>query len=347
MGLFDKKTCDFCGGNIGMLGNKKYAEGNMCKECAGKLSPWYKSRKQASKAELDEQLAYREQNRQAVQMFQTTRSIGNTTKLLIDDNARKFMVTSASDLMKANPDVLDFSQATGCTLDMQESRHELKQTKDGKQVSYNPPRYEYSYDFHVNIHVSTPYFNEISYSLSNGYVKVGERSMSAGNRMMGAAAAGWSVRSSSVGIRSGEEKFNEYVMLGEEIKNAVYQMAGMAPPQGGFAPGMQGGYGVPVQGAGFTPQWTPQGQMQPQMQPQMQSQMQGGYGMPQQMPQGMPMQGQMMQQPQMAQGMPMQQSQMQPQMQQPQMQAATSCPFCQAQIAPGTRFCTSCGGQVA
>lgn len=318
MGLFDKKKCDFCGGNIGLLGNKKYAEGNMCKECASKLSPWFKTRKQATKNELDAQLAYREQNRQAVQAFQTTRSIGNATKLLIDDNARKFMVTSASDLIKANPDVLDFSQAAGCSLDMQESRNEITQRdNDGKQVSYSPPRYEYSYDFNVKIHVNTPYFKEIAYSLSNGYVKVGERPMSAGNRMLGAAASGWNISSSMFGLNRGEEKFNEYVMLGEEIKAAVNQMSAMGPAQGGFATGMQAGYGMPAQGGGFQPQWAPQGNMQ-----------------------GMPMQ------PQMAQGMPMQQPQMAPQMQ-PQMQAESVCPFCQAQIAPGTKFCTACGGQVA
>ena len=41
MGLFDafkKKQCDICGGDIGLLGNKKLEDGNMCKNCAKKLS---------------------------------------------------------------------------------------------------------------------------------------------------------------------------------------------------------------------------------------------------------------------------------------------------------------------
>ena len=34
MGLFDKKFCDVCGEKIGMLGNRKLEDGNICKDCA-------------------------------------------------------------------------------------------------------------------------------------------------------------------------------------------------------------------------------------------------------------------------------------------------------------------------
>ena len=141
MGLFDKKFCDFCGNKIGLLGNKKLEDGNMCKDCASKLSPWFSERRHSTKAEIQEQLAYREENRKAVAAFHKTRSIGKITKLLMDDDAKTFMVTSASDLGKANPDVLRFDQVTGCSLDIDENRNELK-TKDaeGKSVSYDPPQ---------------------------------------------------------------------------------------------------------------------------------------------------------------------------------------------------------------
>ena len=39
MGLFDKKYCDICGEKIGLLGNRKLEDGNLCKDCARKLSP--------------------------------------------------------------------------------------------------------------------------------------------------------------------------------------------------------------------------------------------------------------------------------------------------------------------
>ena len=41
MGLFDKKNCDICGEKIGLLGNRKLDDGNLCKNCASKLSPWF------------------------------------------------------------------------------------------------------------------------------------------------------------------------------------------------------------------------------------------------------------------------------------------------------------------
>ena len=38
--LFEKKHCDLCGGDIGLLSNRKLEDGHCCKECAAKLSPW-------------------------------------------------------------------------------------------------------------------------------------------------------------------------------------------------------------------------------------------------------------------------------------------------------------------
>ena len=214
MGLFDKKFCDFCGQKIGLLGNKKLEDGNMCKDCASKLSPWFSERRHSTKAEIGAQLEYREENRKAVAAFHVTRSIGKYTKLLLDEDARKFAVTSARDLAAANPDILDYSQVTGCDLDIDESRHELKRTdKDGKQVSYNPPRYEYSYNFKVLIHVNHPYFDEISYSLSNGYIKTGERVTSA-------IPAGWKISRAAVRL-PGTTDYYEFMNMGNEIREVL------------------------------------------------------------------------------------------------------------------------------
>lgn len=46
---FDKKYCDICGEKIGFPGNKKVEDGNLCKNCAAKLSPGFPS---AAKAPL-------------------------------------------------------------------------------------------------------------------------------------------------------------------------------------------------------------------------------------------------------------------------------------------------------
>ena len=217
MGLFDKKFCDICGKKIGLLGNKKLEDGNMCGECAKKLSPFFNERRHSTKAEIQEQLDYREENREQVACFDTTRSIGNFWKILVDENQKKFMVTNAVDLEKANPDVLDFSQVTGCDLDVKETRIERK-TKDseGHYISYNPPRYEYSYDFKVKISVDHPYFDEIEYSLSNGPVNVGDRRPSF-------TPGAWKVRT-SIFNGAGTNDFYKYCEMGEEIKKLFDRM---------------------------------------------------------------------------------------------------------------------------
>ena len=63
MGLFDKKYCDVCGEKIGLLGNRKLEDGNLCKDCARKLSPWFSERRNSSVNEIKRQLEYREENR--------------------------------------------------------------------------------------------------------------------------------------------------------------------------------------------------------------------------------------------------------------------------------------------
>ena len=57
MGLFDKKYCDICGEKIGLLGNRKLSDGNMCKDCAKGISLHLTERKQFSVADVKEHLA--------------------------------------------------------------------------------------------------------------------------------------------------------------------------------------------------------------------------------------------------------------------------------------------------
>ena len=39
--MFEKKECAICGTELGLLGKTKINEGYLCKECAGKLSPYF------------------------------------------------------------------------------------------------------------------------------------------------------------------------------------------------------------------------------------------------------------------------------------------------------------------
>ena len=222
MGLFDRKYCDFCGEKIGLLGNRKLQDGNMCKKCAAKLSPWFSERRESTKAEIQEQMNYREENRQAVAEFHTTRSIGKYTKLLMDEDARKFMVTSARDLAEANPDVLDYSQVTGCDLDIQESRSEQKtKDKEGKSVSYNPPRYDYSYDFYVNIDVNHPYFNRMRMKVNSSAVWL--RYNDVNRRRQGAVMNGLMGASQMQGADVYTPEYQEQMFIAQDIRDSLMQ----------------------------------------------------------------------------------------------------------------------------
>lgn len=95
MGLFDKKYCDICGEKIGLLGNRKLEDGNLCKDCAKKLSPWFSDRRRSTVEDIKEQLAYREENREKAAQFRTTRSFGEDRKVLLDEDHRWFTVTRA------------------------------------------------------------------------------------------------------------------------------------------------------------------------------------------------------------------------------------------------------------
>lgn len=168
MGLFDKKYCDICGEKIGFLGNRKLADGNMCKDCAKCISPFLTGRKSFTVDEMKEHLAYREANKEKVAAFHPTRVIDCNMHIIFDEDKKQWIATYAKNWREANPDVMDFSQVTGCSLDVDESRCELKRTDaEGNEVSYNPPRYEYSYDFKMSIHVNSPWFSEIEFQVND------------------------------------------------------------------------------------------------------------------------------------------------------------------------------------
>ena len=173
--MFEKKACSICGGEIGFLGNRKLEDGNLCKECARKLSPYFSDRRRSTVEEISEQLEWREANKERVAAFHVTRTLGLDTKVLLDEDAGRFLVTSSSRWRDANPDVLDFSQVTGCDTETRETRSEIRwKDKEGVEHSYEPPRYDVDYDVYVTIHVNVPYFDTIAFKV-NG-CRIEERS---------------------------------------------------------------------------------------------------------------------------------------------------------------------------
>lgn len=169
MGLFDKKYCDICGEKIGLLGNRKLSDGNLCKDCAAKLSPWFTERKQSTVEEIREQLRLREENRQKLADFHPTRTIGVDTKVYVDEPGKTFIVTGAQYIMKANPNLIRMDQVADCQMDIRHTRTELKrENAQGEKVSYDPPVYEYDYTFWMEISViGHPYIGSIRFRLND------------------------------------------------------------------------------------------------------------------------------------------------------------------------------------
>ncbi len=210
MGLFDKKYCSACGEKIGFLGNRKLEDGNLCKDCAKKLSFWFDDRRHSTVDEIKAQLAYRQENQKKVDAFNIPRTLGRNALVALDEDKRQFMIVRTNDMYKENPDVIDFSQVTGCDLNIDEDRdEEMRELSDGKRVSYNPPRYTWRYDFFVTIRVNHPYFDDMRFKLNGSSVCV--------------EPDGYGSMSARFNPRNHPD-YKEYEDMGKEIKNALMQI---------------------------------------------------------------------------------------------------------------------------
>lgn len=257
--LFEKKECSVCGGEIGLLGNRKLEDGNLCKSCAAKLSPWFSDRRQSTVADIQAQLAYREANQQKVAAFRTTRTLGEHTKVLLDEDAGLFMVTSARNLEEANPDVLSFSDVTGCKLDIDEHKTEIEYRDDeGVRQSFTPKRYAYSYDFTIVIHVNNPYFGEIRFQLNSESVDNDAETLLdgpndiRGSRGFRVGMRGGSLTSNAEEVRASVE-YQQYEAMGMEIRDALLQVRQQAREEAAAAAAPKTAVTCPYCGATTTP----------------------------------------------------------------------------------------------
>ena len=168
MGLFEKKYCDICGEKIGLLGNRKLEDGNICSKCAAKLSPFFTGRKKSTLDEIKAQLAYREQNRQNLNYFNATRVLGNNTKVYIDDTQAKFVISRKSDYRSENADIIDIAHVISARYEVEEHKSEIyRENNEGRRESYNPPRYDCEYEITIYITVNSPYFSDIQFELTD------------------------------------------------------------------------------------------------------------------------------------------------------------------------------------
>lgn len=175
--LFEKKDCEICGGEIGLFGNRKLMDGDMCKACAAKLSPWFTDRRESTVAQIKKQLAYREENAAELQTsFRPTKTLGEYYKMYVmyeNGCPSKFVVSRDADYVEENADIIKFTDVTSCNVDIREDKCELKRkTEDGEEVSYHPPRFEYRYDFCIELGINNPYFDNVSFRINRDTVEM-------------------------------------------------------------------------------------------------------------------------------------------------------------------------------
>ena len=232
------------------------------------------------------------------------------------------MVTEKSNLREANPDVLDIASVTSAKVEVSDFRHEEKMRgADGKEVTYNPPRYRYTYDFYVKVTLNHPYVDDMRFKLNRNSVEVYSQG----------SAGGFFGNQSNPG--NYDPVCQQYQQLGSQIVAALTGQAGMQRGVGQ----QQAGYGAPMGGYQQQPMMGQQGYVQQQ-----------GYQQPPMGQQGY-VQQQGYQQPVNQQGYG----------QQPAGQnipnaagvlagkglSMVTCPFCGSTVNPG-RFCEACGGNL-
>lgn len=250
MGLFDKKFCDICGEKIGMLGNRKLEDGNMCKDCAKKLSPFCDDRRHSTIEQMKAHLQYREENKAVLRAFSPTLTLGEDKKIYIDQMKGNFVVSRnrPGSWDEENPDVMPIASITSCGLDIDEDRDEIyMKNGQGQNVSYNPPRYNFYYNFKLKFLVSNPYFDDFEVRLNNFRVE-----------------------------GMGSMEYNRYQKMAMDIMNAL-GVNGNVNMNGGMGMNNMGMGGMPMNNmGGFAPQGNMYGQ-------QMGGYQQAPYGQPQNM----------------------------------------------------------------
>ncbi|MCF2554588.1 DUF4428 domain-containing protein [Faecalicatena contorta] len=247
MGLFDKKNCDICGEKIGMLGNRKLDDGNLCKNCAKKLSPWFEERRHSTVEGIRQQLAYREENKAKVRMFQITRDFASDRyHVFIDDTKGQFAIATGMNT-DINPDIVNLSQITSCRMEVEQHRREEQyRDSEGNMRDYNPPRYRYSYDYNMKIAVSTPWFDDMDFQLNSFSIEDTDR-----NKMVTMESLGNQIVAALTGMGGVQPMNGMNGMQGGMYGQPMNSMNGM---QGGGMygqpmNGMQGGmYGQPMNG---------------------------------------------------------------------------------------------------
>ena len=187
MGLFSKKTCCICGDKVGLLGGLKLKDGDLCKECKKKLSPFFDDAKESTVEDIKKQIEAREENYKQLDNLEINKIYGEFGVILIDETNKKFValkdtsdslfgsqkvVTGIEDVKDKNPDIIDFKDVEDVEVKIIQTNREEHQTINGQQVSYDPKHYTYMIGFDVIIKVKHPYIKVMRLSIKEGTVQI-------------------------------------------------------------------------------------------------------------------------------------------------------------------------------
>jgi hypothetical protein len=187
MGLFSKKNCCLCGEKVGLLGGLKLKDGDLCKECKKKLSPFFDDGKESTIEDIKKQIEAREENYKKLDDLQINKIYGEFGVILIDETNRKFValkdtsdglfkspkpVNSIEDVKDKNPDIIDFNQIEDVEVKVIQTNREEKQTINGQQVSYDPKHYTYMIGYNIIIKLNHPYIKTMRIDIKNGTVQI-------------------------------------------------------------------------------------------------------------------------------------------------------------------------------
>ncbi|NLA81729.1 MAG: DUF4428 domain-containing protein [Clostridiaceae bacterium] len=178
MALFDRKSCDVCGGKTGIMGGKKVKDGRLCSDCAKKQSPYLTSRKNFTVEEMKAHLDDRAANQETINAFEPTRTIGSNLKLYLDDSRGLWFLTKSRRYQDSNPDVFSADQILGARVDIEkgtrvETLERAVPAKDGKPAVPAKTKEVTYHNFYVMIDVSHPWVNQMRLQVNNSSVEGG------------------------------------------------------------------------------------------------------------------------------------------------------------------------------
>ena len=108
MGLFSKKNCCICGEKVGLLGGVKLKDGDLCKECKKKLSPFFDDGKESTVEDIKKQIQAREENYKRLDNLEINKIYGEFGAILIDETNKKFVaLKDTSESLFGSPKVIN------------------------------------------------------------------------------------------------------------------------------------------------------------------------------------------------------------------------------------------------